>query len=89
MNMKLAGCVSLLLVAISANADDVVRYPLFNGNKFPIARAVEVPAGTTLIFHSGMTPSAPGPAGRRRYRGLLGRHEDTSAQRLRQHQAVA
>ena len=61
MNMKLAGCVSLLLVAISANADDVVRYPLFNGNKFPIARAVEAPAGTTLIFHSGMTPSPLDP----------------------------
>jgi enamine deaminase RidA (YjgF/YER057c/UK114 family) len=68
MNIKLAGCVSLLLAAMAANAEDVVRYPLPNGNKFPIARAVEVPAGTTLIFHSGMTPSpldpkaAPGTA---------------------------
>jgi enamine deaminase RidA (YjgF/YER057c/UK114 family) len=57
MNMKLVGCVCLMLAAMSVNADEVVRYPLLNGNKFPIARAVEVPAGTTLIFHSGMTPT--------------------------------
>jgi enamine deaminase RidA (YjgF/YER057c/UK114 family) len=61
MKIKLAGCIALLLVAVAANADDVVRYPLANGNKFPIARAVEVPAGTTLIFHSGMTPSPADP----------------------------
>src|ERR1700685_3676570 len=61
MKIKLAGCIALLLAAVAANADDVVRYPLANGNKFPIARAVEVPAGTTLIFHSGMTPSPADP----------------------------
>jgi hypothetical protein len=27
-----AGCISLLLVAISTNEDEVVRYPRFNGN---------------------------------------------------------
>ena len=50
-----------LLPASAAFADGVVRYPLPNGNKFPIARAVEVPAGTTLIFHSGITPSPKDP----------------------------
>ena len=62
--MKSSVAVALLLAALplaSVQADDVVRYPLPNGNKFPIARAVEVPAGTTLIFHSGMTPSPKDP----------------------------
>ncbi len=51
-----------LLPAASVYADDVVRYPLLGGSKFPIARAVEVPAGTELIFHSGMTPSPKDPS---------------------------
>src|ERR1700689_4421170 len=58
--MKSSVAVALLLAALplaSVQADDVVRYPLPNGSKFPIARAVEIPAGTTLIFHSGMTPT--------------------------------
>jgi enamine deaminase RidA (YjgF/YER057c/UK114 family) len=50
-----------LLPASAALADGVERYPLMNGNKFPIARAVEVPAGTTLVFHSGLTPSPKDP----------------------------
>jgi enamine deaminase RidA (YjgF/YER057c/UK114 family) len=53
--------VMALLPMSVVHADDVVRYPLLNGNKFPIARAVEVPAGTTLIFHSGITPSPKDP----------------------------
>lgn len=50
------------LAAAGAWSAEVVRYPLLNGNKFPIARAVEVPAGTTLVFHSGTTPSPKDPA---------------------------
>lgn len=46
-----------LLPVTAALAEDVKRYPLPNGNKFPIAQAVEVTAGTNLIFHSGTTPS--------------------------------
>ena len=60
-------------------SSEVVRYPLLNGNKFPIARAVEVPAGTTLVFHSGTTPSprdAAAPAGTPPYWG------DTKTQAL-------
>lgn len=76
----LAACVTVgALAATSAEATDVVRYPLLNGNKFPIARAVEVPAGTTLVFHSGTTPSpkdATAPAGSPAYWG------DTKAQAL-------
>jgi enamine deaminase RidA (YjgF/YER057c/UK114 family) len=50
-----------LLPAAAVQADGVTRYPLPNGNKFPIAQAVEVPAGMTLIFHSGTTPSPLDP----------------------------
>jgi enamine deaminase RidA (YjgF/YER057c/UK114 family) len=52
----------------AAHAADVVRHPLPGGSTFPIARAVEVPAGKTIIFHSGTTPApldakaAPGTA---------------------------
>ncbi|MDB5975672.1 MAG: hypothetical protein JWR07_2432 [Nevskia sp.] len=35
---------------------EVVRYKLPNGSKFPISMGVEIPAGKTLIFLSGMTP---------------------------------
>ena len=45
------------LLAAAASAGEVVRYPLPNNSTFPIARAVEVPAGTTLVFHSGVTPA--------------------------------
>lgn len=53
--------VALLWAAVAAHAADVVRYPLPNGNKLPIANAVEVPAGTTLIFQSGTTATPKDP----------------------------
>jgi enamine deaminase RidA (YjgF/YER057c/UK114 family) len=59
--MRAAACVILLLAAVAAQAADVVRYPLPGGSKFPIANAVEVPAGTTLIFQSGTTASPKDP----------------------------
>ena len=52
----------LLLTGTTASASDVVRYPLGNNSTFPIARAVEIPAGSTLVFHSGVTPSPKDPA---------------------------
>ncbi|MET0499009.1 MAG: RidA family protein [Steroidobacteraceae bacterium] len=51
----------LLSIAATSQAADVVRHPLAGGSKFPIARAVEVPAGTTIIFHSGITPAPKDP----------------------------
>jgi len=51
------GCALALAAAGVANAADVVRHPLPGGSTFPIARAVEVPAGKTIIFHSGTTPA--------------------------------
>jgi len=80
--MKSSIAAALLLAALplaSAQADDVVRHPLMGGSTFPIARAVEVPAGMTLIFHSGMTPSpkdATAPKGTPEYWG------DTTTQAL-------
>src|ERR1700743_2208861 len=62
MRNRIAAAVVLTLLPLGAvMAEGVTRYPLANGNKFPIARAVEVPAGTTLIFHSGITPSPADP----------------------------
>ena len=42
-------------------AAEVVRHSLGPNNNFPIARAVEVPAGKTIIFHSGTTPAPLDP----------------------------
>jgi enamine deaminase RidA (YjgF/YER057c/UK114 family) len=46
-------------VPAKADTDDIVRYPI--GTSFPIARAVEIPAGFKLIFHSGFTPTPANP----------------------------
>ena len=37
----------------TAHADDVTRVPLPNGSKFPIAAAVEIPPGKTIVYVSG------------------------------------
>jgi len=54
-------CAMALAASGAASAADVVRHPLPGGNTFPIARAVEVPAGKTIIFHSGTTPAPLDP----------------------------
>ena len=51
------GALALAIAAVQANAADIVRHPLMPANNFPIARAVEVPAGKTIFFHSGTTPA--------------------------------
>jgi enamine deaminase RidA (YjgF/YER057c/UK114 family) len=51
----LAG-VSLLAATTQAGAEDVVRHKLPNSN-FPISLAVEVPAGKTTVYLSGVVPS--------------------------------
>ena len=61
------GVLALSMVG-SAPAADIVRHSLGANNNFPIARAVQVPAGKTIYFHSGTTPApldpkaAPGSA---------------------------
>lgn len=46
----------LLIVPLAASAQDVIRHKLPNGSSFPISAAVEVPAGKTMIYLSGMVP---------------------------------
>lgn len=50
-----------LLLAAPAAAQDVVRHRTA-GSNFPIAMAVEVPAGTTMVLVSGMVPAVTNPA---------------------------
>jgi len=56
-----AGFAALAFAASAAFADEIVRHPLSGGSTFPIARAVEVPPGYTLVFHSGTTPAPADP----------------------------
>ena len=51
----------LSLLTSSLASAEVTRHALPNNSTFPIARAVEVTPDTTLIFHSGMIPSAANP----------------------------
>jgi len=45
----------------AARAADIVRYENAGTTPSPIARAIEVPAGSKLVFHSGLTPSPADP----------------------------
>jgi len=69
---------ALALFGISAYAD-VTRHPLPNNSTFPISRAVEVTADTTLIYHSGTVPGPVNPDAERGSREYFG---DTETQAL-------
>ncbi len=58
--VKFAALLSLLM-GIGAYAE-TTRYPLPNNSTFPIAQAVEVTAGTALIYHSGTVPAPADPS---------------------------
>lgn len=78
--LSLLGTLALSLAAASgASAAEITRHPLGGGATFPIARAVEVPPGTTLIFHSGITPA---PADPKAPEGTPAYWGDTQAQAL-------
>ena len=51
----------LLLLPSLALAEDVIRHKLPNGSTFPISAAVEVPAGKTLVYLSGMVAPVADP----------------------------
>lgn len=72
-------CAFAMAASTMANAADVVRHPLPGGSTFPIARAVEVPSGKTIIFHSGTTPS---PLDAKAEPGTLAYWGDTKTQAL-------
>lgn len=69
----------LFFACACAQSSEVTRYPLPNNSTFPIAQAVEVPADTTLIWHSG---TVPGPANAAAERGTRAYWGDTEAQSL-------
>ena len=69
---------AIALFGFSAYAD-VTRHPLPNNSTFPISRAVEVTADTTLIYHSGTVPGAANPDAERGSREYYG---DTEAQAM-------
>jgi enamine deaminase RidA (YjgF/YER057c/UK114 family) len=73
-----AAALSVILVA-SVQAAEIKRHPFAGGSRFPIARAVEVPSGTTVIFHSGITPA---PANPKAAEGSAEYWGDTKAQSL-------
>lgn len=77
--MKKFLTLAVLTLASSSVFADVTRHPLPNNSTFPIARAVEVTADTTLIYHSGTVPGAANPDAERGSREYYG---DTETQAL-------
>ncbi len=69
---------ALVLLGGCENAE-VTRHALPNNSTFPISRAVEVTADTTLIYHSGTVPGAANPDAERGSREYYG---DTETQAL-------
>ena len=63
--MQFVLALALLVASSAALADEVIRYPLPDNSTFPIAQAVEIPAGTTLVYHSGTTPRPADPLAER------------------------
>ena len=82
MNNKKKLAATSLLTAATAVAglahSGVTRHPL-PGSDFPIAQAVEITPDTTIVYHSGMTPSPVNPEAERYSREFWG---DTEAQTL-------
>lgn len=76
--MKKLAITGVLLGTAMASYADVNRYPL-PGSDFPISQAVEISAGTTIVYHSGMTPSPANPDAERYSTEFWG---DTEAQTL-------
>ncbi|WP_405234800.1 RidA family protein [Lentisalinibacter orientalis] len=69
----------MLLAAGLAQAGDRIQHPLPDNSTFPIARAVEVSADATLVWHSGMVPRPANPDAERNSPEYWG---DTEAQAL-------
>ncbi|MEJ5999825.1 RidA family protein [Paucibacter soli] len=67
---------SLLLLVGTAHADEVLRHRT-PGSSFPIASAVEVPAGKTLVYLSGAVPPV---LDEKAERGSLAAYGDTRSQ---------
>jgi enamine deaminase RidA (YjgF/YER057c/UK114 family) len=59
--MRLLIATLLLLPSFALAAESVVRHKLPNNSTFPIAAAVEVPAGKTTVYLSGTVPPVADP----------------------------
>jgi enamine deaminase RidA (YjgF/YER057c/UK114 family) len=77
-------CLAVLSLATAASAQDVIRHRA-PGSNFPIAAAVEVPAGKTLVFVSGMVPRVTNEQAPRNSVASFG---DTKAQTVSVLQAI-
>jgi enamine deaminase RidA (YjgF/YER057c/UK114 family) len=87
MRLATATLPALLLGASSALlADEVIRHPLPNASTFPIAAAVEVPAGRTMVYLSGMVPPV---ANAEAARDSIEAYGDTRAQTVSVLEAIA
>lgn len=75
--MRKAILIGLFVLGSACANADVTRYPLPGGSTFPIAQAVEVSAGTTLVYHSGTLPGPANPDAEQGSREYWG---DTEAQ---------
>lgn len=78
MNMRIAIAATAvgLLMAGSARAEDVVRHKIPNST-FPIAQAVEIPAGKTTVYLSG---AVPGVADEKADKNTVAAYGDTKTQ---------
>jgi len=68
-----------LFLFIGCEKAGTTRHPLPNNSTFPISRAVEVTADTTLIYHSGTVPRPANPDAERASREYFG---DTETQAM-------
>ena len=75
--MKKITLVGLFVLGSAIANADVTRHPLPGGSTFPIAQAVEVSAGTTIVYHSGTLPGPANPDAEQGSREYWG---DTEAQ---------
>lgn len=69
----------ILIFFSETTLGEVIRHPLPNNSTFPIAAAVEVPAGNTIIFHSG---TIPGPVDKTATKGTPAYYGDTKTQTI-------
>ncbi len=67
---------ALLLTSLPVLAQDVVRYKI-PGSDFPISAAVEVPAGKSIVFLSGVVPPVANTSAAK---GSLDAYGDTKTQ---------
>ena len=74
--MIIRAALALAMLATPAVAQDVIRHRT-PGSTFPIAMAVEVPAGRATVMVSGMVPGVTNPAAERNSVAAFG---DTRAQ---------